>query len=356
MKTINNFFSDIARKIIPYQWEAGINGQILRFDSNTLPTPPPSIKALLKELGKYCPINEYADPSYTKLRKLIARYEKVDQLMITITNSGDEALDVLSKTFLNQGDAFLIQPPTYEMFKIQCEINRGKAVEVPLTQDSFQVDVEKVIKTANKTNAKITFICNPNNPTGTVVSNKIIEEIIQKSPGIILIDEAYREFYGMTAVSLLKKYPNVVILRSFSKFGAMAGARIGYLIASPEISQIFNTIKFPMGVSYFSYKLAEILLEKDRKWISSQVKMIVRERVRLSREINKLGFYVYPSQANFLLVKIGSRTKKICEGLKKKNILIRDRSQKKYLDGCVRITVRNQEQNDKLINSLKKLI
>lgn len=356
MKTINDFLSDTAGKIIPYQWEAGINGQILRFDSNTLPSPPPSIKLWLKELKKDCPINEYTDPSYSYLRKLIAQYEKVDPSMITITNSGDEALDILSKTFLNPNDIFLIQPPTYEMFKIQCEINRGKAVEVPLTQNYFQVDVEKVIKTANKTNAKITFICNPNNPTGTVVSNKIIEKIIQKSPGIVLIDEAYREFYGETAVSLLKRYSNVVILRSFSKFGAMAGARVGYLIASAEISQIFDAIKFPMGVSYFSYKLAEILLEKDQKWINDQVKMIVKERIRLSKEINKLGFYVFPSSANFLLVKIGLRAKEIYEGLKMKNILIRDRSQKKYLEGCVRITVRNQEQNDKLIKSLKELL
>ena len=136
----------------------------------------------------------------------------------------------------------------------------------------------------------------------------------------------------------------------------MAGARVGYLIANEKLSQVFDAIRFPLGVSYFSYKLAEALFEKNQRWIKDQVKMIKKERSRLRRDINKLGFYVFSSSANFLLVKIGSRAKEICEGLKKKNILIRDRSQKKYLEGCVRITVRNRKQNDELIKSLKELL
>lgn len=356
MNKASVLLSDVAKKVNPYQWEEGISDAILRFDSNTLSTAPPSVKKLLQDLQENCPINEYSDPSYSRLRKLIAEYEGVYSTMITVTNSGDEALDILAKTFLNPSDPFIIQPPTYEMFKIQSEINRGVPIEVPLLENSFQVDVKNVIKVAKKVNAKITFICNPNNPTGTVSSNRDIEKIIQSSSGIVLIDEAYREFYGTSALPLLKKYPNVVVLRSFSKFGAMAGARVGYLIASSEISQIFDAIRLPMGVSYFSYKLAEFLLKNDATWIRQQAENITNERKYLTKELINMGLHVYPSSANFLLVKIGARAKEVCEKLKKKNILIRDRSTKKYLEGCVRITVRNREQNDALIKNLRKIL
>ncbi len=344
------------KKIAPYQWAKNVGSEVLRFDTNTLPDPPPCIKEFLKELTNSCPINEYGDPSYDKLKKLISKYENISENTITVTNSGDEALDIIGKAFLNNGDYFLIQPPTYEIFKSQCEINRGKAIEVPLLEKTFGTDVNNVIKILKNKSIKITFVCNPNNPTGTITKLEEIEMILKNTSGIVLVDEAYREFYGVTCVPLLAKYDNLVILRSFSKFGAMAGARVGYLLASEKLSRVFDAIRFPLGVSYFSCKLAEILLEQDQNWIKEQTKMIKNERERLSRLLEKLGFFVYPSQANFILVNFGKRAEEICQKLKESNILVRDRSNKKYLEGCVRITIRNQKQNNILINSLKKIL
>jgi len=348
--------SEMAQKITPYQWAKNVGPEVLRFDTNTLPSPPPCINEFLKELINNCPINEYGDPSYTKLKNLISKYENTPEETITVTNSGDEALDIIGKAFLNDDDYFLIQPPTYEIFKSQCEINRGQAIEVPLLKKTFKPNVKNVIKVLKNTPIKITFVCNPNNPTGTVTEIGEIELILKNTSGIVLVDEAYREFYGVTCVPLLAKYNNLVILRSFSKFGAMAGARVGYLIANEKLSQVFDAIRFPLGVSYFSCKLAEKLLEQDQKWIKNQTRMIKKEREKLSQSLIKLGLFVYPSQANFLLVNFGEKANEICQKLKENNILVRDRSNKKYLEGCVRITVRNKEQNDKLINSLKELI
>lgn len=148
----------------------------------------------------------------------------------------------------------------------------------------------------------------------------------------------------------------LVILRSFSKFAGLAGERIGYLIASKQLSEKFDSIRFPMGVSFLSYKLAEFVLEKDQGFIKEQVEMIKKERNKLRKELIKLGLIVYPSFANFLLIKIGDRAKEICKKLKDKGIIIRDRSSKKYLEGCVRITVRSRQENDQLLRALKEVI
>lgn len=352
----NKILSEMAQKIIPYQWAKNVSQEVLRFDTNTLPSPPPCINKFLTELISNCPINEYGDPSYAKLKSLISKYENTPTNTITVTNSGDEALDVVGKSFLNEGDYFLIQPPTYEMFKIQCEINRGKAIEVPLLEKAFKPDINKVLKELRESPVKITFVCNPNNPTGTITELKEIELILKKTSGIVLVDEAYREFYGVTCVPLLNKYDNLVILRSFSKFGAMAGARIGYLIANEKLSQVFDAIRFPLGVSYFSCKLAEKLLEENKKWIKDQTRMIKNEREKLTKLLRELGFTVYSSKANFLLVNFGKKANGIYQKLKEKNILIRDRSNKKYLEGCVRITVRNPNQNNIFIKNLKEIL
>src|SRR3989339_875380 len=325
-----NLLSIMAQTITPYQWAKNVGQEILRFDTNTLPSPPPCINKFLTELINNCPINEYGDPSYAKLKSLISKYENTPANTITVTNSGDEALDVVGKSFLNEDDYFLIQPPTYEMFKIQCEINRGRAIEVSLLEKTFKPDIKNVLKELRKSPVKITFVCNPNNPTGTITELKEIELILKNTSGIVLVDEAYREFYGVTCVPLLAKYDNLVILRSFSKFGAMAGARVGYLIANKKLSQVFDAIRFPLGVSYFSCKLAEILLEKDQKWIKDQTRMIQKEREKLTQSFKKFGLTVYPSQANFLLVNFGKKAKEICQKLKENNILVRDRSDKKY--------------------------
>lgn len=351
----SQYLSEAAKIIKPYVWEEGIVSDILRFDSNTPAVPPACLNKFLDEMKRSCPINEYNEPSYKRLKKLIAEYENIYAEMVTVTNSGDEAIDILAKTFLNPGDFFIITPPTYEMFEIQCGINKGRKLEIPLSVKNFNIDKEKIIQAASGKRVKLIFLCNPNNPTASVISQLDIEEIVSKSKSIVVVDEAYREFYGISSVRLLLKYENLVILRSFSKFGAIAGARVGYLLANRPFSQIFDAVRFPMGVSYFSHKLAEMVLE-DCSFIKKNVKEIIVERDNLTKSLRKLGLKVYESQANFLLVKIGERAGEICLKLKQRKILVRDRSRKKFLEGCVRISVRSEKENQILIKALKEIL
>lgn len=350
------YLSVIAKNVNPYQWEEIPCGKVLRFDTNTMPYPPPSVKKFIEDLNNNCPINEYTDPSYTRLKRLISKYEGVKKEMISITNSGDEAIDILAKTFLDPGDYYILTPPTYEMFSIQCSINNGRSLEIPLKKNDYQIDTEKIIKASQDTKVKLIFLVNPNNPTASIIPQKEIEKILQKANTIVVVDEVYREFYGESCLGLLLKYRNLIILRSLSKFAAMAGARIGYLIANLKFIEIFEGIRLPMGVSYLSCKLAEYVLEYDLKWIKDQVNMIIFERERLTKELSKIGLYVYPSYTNFLLVKIGRRANEIDDALRQKGIIIRNRSKKKYLEGCVRVTVRSPKENGQLIRVFKEII
>ena len=182
-----------------------------------------------------------------------------------------------------------------------------------------------------------------------------IEDIVSRSQSIVAVDETYREFYGKSSVDLLRNNKNLVILRSFSKFGSIAGARVGYLMANPDLSEKFDAIRFPMGVSYFSCKLAEMVLE-DKGWINKNSEEIIREREKLKNNFKDMGFQVFDSRTNFLLVKIGKRAAEICAKLRIRKILVRDRSQKKYLEGCVRITVRSDTENQILIKAIKEIL
>lgn len=356
MKKINqNYLSDIAQKIKPYVWDFGGKNE-LRFNSNTVPFTPKSLNLFLKEMEKNCPINEYADPTYAGLKKLLADYEKVSVENITITNSGDEAIDVLAKTFLNPADLFITTPPTYDVFSIQSEINRGINLSVPLTKPNFTVDAEQIIEKAKNKKVKMIFLCNPNNPTGSIIPAAVIENIITSVNCIVIVDEAYREFYGKTSTQLIKKYENVVILRSLSKFAALAGARIGYLIANKSLSKKFDLIRFPMGISYLSYKLAETVLANDLPWIKKQIQEIKKERARMTKALTNFGFLVYPSETNFILVNMGGKAKEIYLKLKAKNLYIRDRSSKKYLESCARITIRSKEENNLLLAALREIV
>jgi len=350
---MNYRLSQVGQTTSPYQWEAYAVADTLRFDTNTLPFPPPSAERVLVNAVS---VNEYGDPNYTGLKRELASYERVSQSMITVTDSGDEAIDILSKTFLDPGDRFVITPPTYEMFDIQCRINRGIPIEIPLIGKTFVVNAADIIRASRQPRTKLIFLVNPNNPTGSVIPQSTLRRIVSAASCAVVVDEAYGEFYGKTAVQLTEQYDNLIVLKTFSKFAGLAGARVGYLIANQNLSRVFNAVRFPMGVSSLSSGLAETVLKNDRRWIRKQISMIRAERRQLAGSLTALGFVVYPSEANFLLVNMGNRARSIASRLTSCGIIIRDRSTKPYLSGCVRITVRSKRENNKLINALKEIV
>ncbi|OIP96717.1 histidinol-phosphate transaminase [Candidatus Wirthbacteria bacterium CG2_30_54_11] len=357
-----SYLKPYISKIEPYQWEDSEDAvkqkygldRILHFDTNTAPTPPPCYDRWLEILKSDRKINEYKDFTYETLQALLASYTEVPKEQVVVTASGDEGIDILSKATLGPGDRFVISSPTYSMYKIQGTLMGAEAIDVPLRAPDFTLD-ETALIAATQT-AKLLYICNPNNPIGTLQPRSTVERIISSSPCLVVVDEAYFEFGGESVQDLVLRYDNLVILRTFSKFAALAGARVGYLITNPTLADSLNAIRFPMGISYPSMEIARLVLTEDREWIRSNVSMIKLEREQMQNALTALGLQVYPSSTNFLLVRLGEQAERIVQALKEQGLLVRNYAANRFVPLCVRITIRSPEENAILLQSLKGIL
>lgn len=274
---------------------------------------------------------------------------------IFLGNGSDEAIDILFRAFCNPGkDNVIVCPPTYGMYEVSANINDVGVLKVPLIPETFQLDEATILKSINAT-TKLIFICCPNNPTGNGVAWNSIKSILEKFNGIVVIDEAYINFASYKSlIPELLNYPNVVILQTLSKAWGLAGLRVGMAFASEPIIDVFNKIKPPYNINVVSQKLALDALDNMQQ-VNSWIKQIVEERERLRKEILQLFFVekVYDSEANFILVKVET-PELLYYYLTQNKIVIRDRSKVMLCEGCLRITVGTKEENDLLIETLKK--
>lgn len=300
-------------------------------------------------------LNRYPDPMQLDVKEKLSKIKGLPIQNIFLGNGSDEAIDILFRAFCNPGiDNVIICPPTYGMYEVSANINAVNIIKVPLTAEEFQLDTENILKTRDE-NTKLIFVCCPNNPTGNGVKWDSIKIILENFNGLVVIDEAYINFARYRSlIPELLNYPNLVILQTLSKAWGLAGLRIGMAFASEDIIDIFNKIKPPYNINSASQKLALEALENTNK-INDQIKIIVEEREKLSSEITRLPFVlkVYPSEANFILVKMKDPTP-IYNYLISKEIIVRDRSKIELCQGCLRITVGTQEENKLLIETLKQ--
>ena len=299
--------------------------------------------------------NRYPDPMQMDVKEKLGKVKGLPIQNIFLGNGSDEAIDILFRAFCNPGiDNVIICPPTYGMYEVSANINDVSIIKVPLTSEEFQLDTEKILK-AITPKTKLIFICCPNNPTGNGVKWNSIKEILENFSGLVIIDEAYINFAGYRSlIPELLNYPNLIILQTLSKAWGLAGLRIGMAFASEPIIDIFNKIKPPYNINSASQKLALEALENTDK-VNEWIKEIVSERNVLSKELSKLSFIqkVYPSEANFVLIKTTNPTV-IYNYLVSKQIIIRDRSKIELCEGCLRITIGTKEENNLLLETLKQ--
>jgi len=342
---------ETVRKMMQYEWEASSESiaerygipleRVIRFDMNTSPFKP--------EFNfKGVEINEYPDPSYANLRKLLSEYAGVPSDRIVVGAGADEILSVIARVFLEKGDIAVISAPTYPMFRVVVESSGGIACEVQREED-FSLNEDALISQVKERKAKLVFICNPNNPTGNLSEVKSIEKIASGVDACVVVDEAYFEFCGKSSANLLKKYENIVITRTFSKAFSLAGARVGYSLSSECIAEAMNRVRMPSSVSSLSVFLAEESL-KNKEKMERDTARIVRERKRLAEQLRGLGLEVFPSSANFLLVRFKS-AEYVFERLIERGIVARKFSSDRLKD-CLRFTVRSREENSLLLREL----
>ena len=299
-------------------------------------------------------LNRYPDPYQKELKTAISKIKGIEEEKIFLGNGSDEIIDLCIRIFCNPGvDKALTFTPTYGIYAVSASVNDIEVLNVPLN-GSFQIDLKKVEPLLSDKNLKLVFICSPNNPTANSMNNDDVERIIALFKGIVLIDEAYIDFSDKPSfIKLVDRYPNLILMQTFSKAFGLAAARIGMAFSNPQIIKYFNKLKPPYNISTINQKAAlKKLTQIDQ--FKSQVERIKKERVRLSAILSKMKIIekVYPSDANFLLVKV-KNADYIYNTLVNKNIIIRNRS--KVIDNCLRITIGKRSENNTLIKALNEL-
>jgi histidinol-phosphate aminotransferase len=300
-------------------------------------------------------VNRYPDPQQRSLKAVLAGQKGIEAENLLLGNGSDEVLDLLFRAFCEpKKDNIISLPPTYGMYKVLSGINDIENREVLLTED-FQPDVTEILKTIDE-RSKILFICSPNNPTGNSISKERIVQLLQEFKGIVVIDEAYIDFSPNESwVSYLSEFPNLVITQTLSKAYGMAGIRLGICIASKEIIAVLNKIKPPYNVNGLTQlKALERVLATSM--VSQEVLEILNERNKLIEVLSKVSFIItiYPTDANFVLVKVDAPDKRYSQ-LLKKGIVIRNRSTQALCENTLRFTVGTSTENQKLIEVLKEI-
>jgi len=298
------------------------------------------------------PFNRYPDPLQWSVKEALAPVKGVRSGQIFLGNGSDEAIDLLIRAFCEpRRDAILITEPTYGMYSVCANVNAVEIISTTL-DTNFDIDLDQFPSLDNPA-LKLIFLCSPNNPSANLLNREAIISLLERFRGLVVVDEAYIDFTSAPSFTQdLDRYPNLVVLQTFSKAWGLAGLRLGMAFASPEIIGVLNKIKYPYNVNIRTQELAlETLAKRSQK--EQWVKEILAERNRLVEALKSLHMTkkVFPSEANFVLVKMTD-----APGTYKKlmnlGIIVRDRSSVKLCDNCLRITVGTPQENDRLIKTL----
>jgi len=302
------------------------------------------------------PYNRYPDPLQNELKQKISGIKNISPEKIFLGNGSDEPIDIIFRAFCEPGvDNVVTIDPTYGMYKVAADINNVEIRKVPLN-DNYDFKAQDLLNTANLY-TKAIFICSPNNPTGNLLDKTEIIKLLTEFDGIVVVDEAYIDFSPESSfLGLLDSCPNLIILQTFSKAWGMAGIRLGMAFAQSEIIRVFNKVKYPYNINILTQQKALELIDSEgekNEW----VKIILDERAKMIRKLFKLPFVqvIYPSDANFILVKMND-ARGIYEYLTEQKIIVRDRSKVALCENSLRITIGSPEENKKLRKALKKLI
>lgn len=297
--------------------------------------------------------NRYPDPLQLKVKEKISFIKQIPVDHIFLGNGSDEAIDLLYRCFCEPGiDEVVVFPPTYGMYEVSANINNVKTVKVSLTQD-FQLDLA-ALEEAIKPNTKIIWICSPNNPSGNAIDRQDIEMILNNFDGLVVVDEAYINFSKYQSfISLINEYPNLVVLQTLSKAWGLAGLRVGMAFASVDIVGYMNKVKPPYNISQPVQELALDALDEIGQ-VNDMIRELVDSREQLKKELLLIPdvIKVYPSDANFLLVKIKA-AKSMYDYLIQHGIVVRNRSNVLLCDDCLRITIGTKRENTVLIDAIK---
>ena len=300
-------------------------------------------------------VNRYPDPQQNSVKDLLSEIKGISKENILLGNGSDEVLDLIFRAFCEpKKDNIITLPPTYGMYSVLANINAIENRKILLNTD-YQPKVNQILDAVDE-QSKILFLCSPNNPSGNSFSVEKVEELLQKFKGLVVIDEAYIDFSEQNSwINKLDLFPNLIITQTLSKAYGLAGIRLGVCYASKEIVTILNKIKPPYNVNELTQQKAINRLQ-NMKSVEEEVEKIKQERNKLIKSLKEVSFIkiIYPTDCNFVLVKVDDATKRYNQ-LIEKGIVIRNRTTQPLCENCLRFTVGTSKENERLIQSLKEL-
>lgn len=281
----------------------------------------------------------------------LAEYAGVNTENIVITNGGDESIDIALRAVLEPGDVVVDAPPSFEMYRISALANRGRVLEIP-RDENFNLDVDAIVAANAAQEIKAICLASPNNPDGKLLPRADLLRILALGT-LVLLDEAYYEFSGETAIDLIANYPNLAIVRTFSKWAGLAGLRVGYIIADPTFINALHKLRAPYNVNWAGLVAVRESLN-DADYLMQNVRTIIAERERLCTVLQQMdGFDPVPSQTNFLTIRVTGRDPQIIkQQLAQQNILIRAFKSPR-LKNYIRISIGTPAQNEIVVNALR---
>jgi len=320
--------------------------------------PLPDIKEELLARLTNIDLQMYPDPDAIELKNTLSEYAGVSPEELICTNGSDELIKIIFESFSKAGDAIVIHSPTFIEYTVMSDIRGCKTCAVAPTTD-LSPNVDGIIETAINENASITFICNPNNPTGYIFSYNDLTRIIDAVPGIVVIDEAYVEFSQLSLVGKSYDASKVVIMRTLSKAFGAAALRVGYGIASPQLIEKMNVVKMPYNLSTVAQESAIVLLENKDK-LSKVVKTIRQERMRVYGALLNLKdkdntLEVFPSYGNYILLR-SEKAKLIYNALTAEGYLIRIFEHDDNLQNCLRFAITQGKTNSEVLDIIRKVV
>jgi histidinol-phosphate aminotransferase len=330
--------------------------EVLRLSANENPLGPSprAVQAIRAEAARG---HLYPDGGGTALREALARTLGVTPDALILGNGADELLGLIAWAALEPGDEAVIPHPAFEPYASVVTLAGATPVRSPLVD--YRTDLDDMAARVSP-RTKVVMLCSPHNPAGTIIRTaefRRFADALGADPPLLVLDEAYRDFSDdpecTDGVALVPEYPTLIVLRTFSKIAGLAGLRVGYAIARPEVIRMLNRVRAPYNVNRLAQVAAVAALEDREHWERTR-QLVIRERRLLTAELRRLGFAVVPSEANFLLVKIGERAPALGEALLKEGILVRDGGAVGF-PGHLRITVGTRDQNARLVQTLERL-
>lgn len=360
MKDAASFVDKLVRQEIKdlSAYHVADPGDMIKLDAMENPYPlPEEITQECANRLKQASLNRYPDPSATKLKqRIMAAMSIPSDLGLVLGNGSDELILMLMMALAGSGRPILSISPSFVMYKISSISIGMPYIEVSL-QDDFSLDMDKMLAAIDAHDPALIFLAHPNNPTGNRFAKADIEKIIQYADGLVVIDEAYQPFSDYSFTQEISKYPNAVLISTVSKMG-LAGLRLGMLIGKPEWVNELEKVRLPYNINVLTQVVAEHALE-HKHLFDQQTQMICADREELYRKLQQIdGLKLYPSQANFILIKLESAdSNQVFQRLKERGILIKNlHSNGGSLTNCLRVTVGSSSENDLFISAFKEIL